>query len=277
MVSIWLGSRMRRRKRQMTARVPILGQHHMPKSPGQPVDHRHDLVAARHRKRAARAEIVLDVDHQQHIAIADRKLFRHGCARSCCSRRRSTSRASRAKASAHLNRIGGARFQLAQRLRQALELARRARADVGERRRRRDPTAALHDQLNERLAALPVAVERKDVAGDAAVRPIAAPDLLASRPCRLAGRPLAPGDAGVFLQLVGAVERRHVGRRGQAGADAEAVDRRAGLHDLGDGVLVEPAAGEDVRPPKARRRRGCGARCGTTRSDRRCRAARCRS
>ena len=55
----------------MAARMPVLGQHHVLETPGQPVDHRHDLVAARNRKPAARAEVVLDVDHQQDIPIAD--------------------------------------------------------------------------------------------------------------------------------------------------------------------------------------------------------------
>jgi hypothetical protein len=38
---------------------------------GQPVDHRHDLVAARNGKTAARTEIVLDIDNQQGISITD--------------------------------------------------------------------------------------------------------------------------------------------------------------------------------------------------------------
>src|SRR5262249_30136003 len=42
-----------------------------------PVDHRHDLVAARDREPAAGTEIVLHVDHQQQVAVADLYLLRH--------------------------------------------------------------------------------------------------------------------------------------------------------------------------------------------------------
>jgi hypothetical protein len=35
------------------------------------IDRRYDLVAARHRQAAARTEIVLNVDDQKHIAVAD--------------------------------------------------------------------------------------------------------------------------------------------------------------------------------------------------------------
>ena len=84
----------------MAARVPILGQHHVLEARGQAVDQRHDLVAARHRKAAAGAEIVLDVDHQQDVAVADVMLFSPWGAPSCCASRWSTSAASRTSASA---------------------------------------------------------------------------------------------------------------------------------------------------------------------------------
>ena len=103
-----------------------------------------------------------------------------------------------------------------------------------------------HDQLDQGLARLIVALDRENIAGHAAVRPVAAPDLLAARPGRLAGRALAPRQPGIFLKLVGAVERRHVGRSGQAGADAEAVDRRAGSEHLAR-----------ARPRRVRRWRRC--------------------
>jgi hypothetical protein len=32
-------------------------------------------MAARHREAAARTEVVLDVDHQKHIALADGRIF----------------------------------------------------------------------------------------------------------------------------------------------------------------------------------------------------------
>ena len=98
----------------------------------------------------------------------------------------------------------------------------------------------------------------------AAVRSVSAPDLLAARPRRLAGRALAARQTGIFLELVGTVERGRVGRRRQAGADAEAVDRRAGSNDFGDVVLIEPAACENGNTSKARRHRECGARCATS-------------
>ena len=109
----------------------------------------------------------------------------------------------------------------------------------------REAAAVLHDQLDQRLAGLVVALERQDIAGHPAIRSVPAPHLLAPRPRRLAGRTLAPRQPGVFLKLVGAVERRHVGRGGQAGADAEAVDRRAGAEHVSDAVFVEPAACKD--------------------------------
>ena len=54
----------------MAARVPILGQRDMRKTRGQAIEQRHDLVAARDRKLAARAEVVLNIDDQQNVAIA---------------------------------------------------------------------------------------------------------------------------------------------------------------------------------------------------------------
>ena len=50
---------------------------------GEPVDDRHDLVAARHRKRAAGAEIVLDVDDDEDVAavVIGRASFAHGILR----------------------------------------------------------------------------------------------------------------------------------------------------------------------------------------------------
>jgi hypothetical protein len=55
----------------MTARVPILRQHHVLKFCRQPIDQRHDLVAARHRQIAAWAKVILQVDHKKNIAVAD--------------------------------------------------------------------------------------------------------------------------------------------------------------------------------------------------------------
>jgi hypothetical protein len=51
--------------------MPILGEHDVGEAPRQPVDRRHDLVAAGHRQGAAGAEIVLHVNHDQHVRRAD--------------------------------------------------------------------------------------------------------------------------------------------------------------------------------------------------------------
>src|SRR5712671_2697733 len=50
--------------------MPILGQDHVWNPRGQPVDDRDHLVAARNRESPTRAEIILNIDHQQNIALA---------------------------------------------------------------------------------------------------------------------------------------------------------------------------------------------------------------
>src|SRR5205807_6026523 len=127
-------------------------------------------------------------------------------------------------------------------------LALRAVADVGERRRRIDPTTVAHDEPQQRLARMVVALETENVAGHAAVGAVAPPDLLAAGPSDFAERALAARETGIFLQLVGAIERRNIRGCGQAGADPEAVDRRARAQHRVDCVLVEAAArgGGDV-------------------------------
>ena len=69
----------------MAARVPVLGQHHVLEPLAEQVDERHHLVAARHRKLAARTEVVLHVDDQQDVGIGD--LVSHGRVPSCCAKR----------------------------------------------------------------------------------------------------------------------------------------------------------------------------------------------
>ena len=64
----------------MPRRMPVLRQHDMLEALRDTVDDRHDLAAVRHRQRPAGAEIVLDVDHQQYVAIVDREMFGHPCA-----------------------------------------------------------------------------------------------------------------------------------------------------------------------------------------------------
>src|SRR5262249_51350548 len=92
-------ARVRRGKRVMSGRMPILRQHHVLETAGQMIDQRHDLVAARHRQPAARAEIVLHVDHHKDVAVSGLDPFRHGCAFSYCAICPSTSAASRTRAS----------------------------------------------------------------------------------------------------------------------------------------------------------------------------------
>src|SRR5262249_4042134 len=60
----------------------------------------------------------------------------------------------------------------------------------------------------------------------------------------------APRQAGIFLELINAIEPRRVGRRGQTAADAEAVDRRARSDDVRNHALVDAAAGEDGHLPQ---------------------------
>jgi hypothetical protein len=50
-------------------RMPILGQRDMLKALAEPVRHRHDPIALAHRERAARAEIILDIDDKQKVAL----------------------------------------------------------------------------------------------------------------------------------------------------------------------------------------------------------------
>src|SRR5260370_38788682 len=51
--------------------MPIVGQHDMAEAHGEPIDDRHDRVAVGDRERAAGAEIVLHVDDQQQIVVAN--------------------------------------------------------------------------------------------------------------------------------------------------------------------------------------------------------------
>ena len=55
------------REGEMARRVPVLRQHDMAEAFRNAIDHRHDPVAFRHGQRAARTEIVLHVDDQQHV------------------------------------------------------------------------------------------------------------------------------------------------------------------------------------------------------------------
>src|SRR5437763_7241417 len=103
---------------------------------------------------------------------------------------------------------------------------------------------ALHHRLDERLAIVLIAFDRDDVGGHAAVRRVAAPDLLAARPGRLADGALSSRKPRVFLQLVDAVERGNVRGSGEARAHSETVDGCAGANKFGKAVLGQPSACE---------------------------------
>jgi len=81
-------------------RVPVLRQHDMRELFREPVDERHDRVAAGNRQKAARTEIVLHVDHDEDVAFADRQLFAHEITFCGATIRRSVSAASVLSASA---------------------------------------------------------------------------------------------------------------------------------------------------------------------------------
>ena len=80
-----------------------------------------------------------------------------------------------------------------------VEIAGRARPAFGEARRRREPAAALASPVAAGARRLVVALERS-TSPAIGRRPVAAPDLLAARPGRLAGRALAPRQPGIFLR-----------------------------------------------------------------------------
>ena len=56
---------------------------------------------------------------------------------------------------------------------------------------------------------------------------------------------LAARQSGIFLQLIGAVERGRIGGGRKVRADAISIDRRIGLFQCHEPVLVETAARED--------------------------------
>ena len=103
------------------------------------------------------------------------------------------------------------RFEVAQRLRQAFEIVRGPRPDFGQSRRWHTRRPSFMTSSISGSPAWGSRFERQDIAGHTAVRSIATPDLLAARPSRLAGRTFAARQSGIFLQLVGAIERRHIG------------------------------------------------------------------
>ncbi len=94
-----------------------------------------------------------------------------------------------------------------------------------------------YEGLDQGRSRLHIVFQRQDVVIQAAVHGMDTINLLAAGPGGLAFRAFAARLAGVFHQLVGAIE---------AGADAESVDRRALRQQSGDLVLVKVATAEDA-------------------------------
>src|ERR1700677_2481093 len=55
--------------------MPVLGHDHVLKERSHPMDYGHHFLAARHREGASIAEVILHVDHQQHIPV--NQLYTH--------------------------------------------------------------------------------------------------------------------------------------------------------------------------------------------------------
>jgi hypothetical protein len=66
-----LSSGMAAGKGAVPRRMPVLGQHHVLEALAEPVHQRDNLVAAGHRERAARAEIVLHVDDEENVGFRE--------------------------------------------------------------------------------------------------------------------------------------------------------------------------------------------------------------
>ena len=65
--------------------MPILGEDDVAELVGKAVDDRHDLIAARYGERAVRTKIVLHVDDDQNVAVADCVSCGQFCLRSFCA------------------------------------------------------------------------------------------------------------------------------------------------------------------------------------------------
>lgn len=66
----WTVTSMGTGKGLMIARMPVLRQHHVSEAFASCVDDRHDLIAVWHGECSAVAEVVLDIDNDQNVAIA---------------------------------------------------------------------------------------------------------------------------------------------------------------------------------------------------------------
>src|SRR5262249_11941569 len=73
-----LAARMARRERQVRGRMPVLSEYHVTEFFAQAIDRGHDLVAARHREASARTKVVLHVDGEEDVALAERNSVSQG-------------------------------------------------------------------------------------------------------------------------------------------------------------------------------------------------------
>ena len=60
---------MRTGKGTVPRRVPVLGERRMRKARAEAIHHRYDLVAAGNGERAARAEIILEIDDEEKVSV----------------------------------------------------------------------------------------------------------------------------------------------------------------------------------------------------------------
>ena len=186
---VWLAARMCGGERQVAGRMPVLCQHDVLETACQADSSSGTTSSPRGTaRRAARTEVVLDVDDQQtsRSPISDFHSLRHLVLR---AKRLSTSAASRSSASATSTGYDAPRLRAG-----ASGSGSRARSRGGARADLARASAAgrcaapaRHDQLDQRLAACSSLLDRKNIAGHPAVRrhsgarPACAP---ARSPCR---------------------------------------------------------------------------------------------
>ena len=260
--------------------MPILRQHDVAEPRRETVDDRNDLVAARHRQCAAGTEIVLHVDHDEDAIVTERRTrscSRHRDCGPCCCRRRSTSAARSCSSGATSTGYvaSGSRRRKGSGSRSSSRLVRSLISASDSGGRSRWPFCITGDEQLFAALTPSLAFECKRVASHAAVGLVAAPHLLAPGPGGLVLRFLPPRQAGIFLQLVDAVDVGHVGGRGEARADAEAIDRSRLLHQRWPANPRRVRRWQRSQPRRGRLDREFGARSWPARRNRRCRAARC--
>jgi hypothetical protein len=61
----------------MVGWMPILGKHDVVEPLGETIDRRNNFVTARHRQTSPRAEVILNVDDDQDVALAHGNLLAH--------------------------------------------------------------------------------------------------------------------------------------------------------------------------------------------------------